>query len=75
MFEDIGAPELILILVVIMIFFGVGKLPEVGKNLGKAINSFKKAQRGDFDDEEDVKEVEEESTAAPVKAKSRKSKA
>jgi sec-independent protein translocase protein TatA len=53
MFGDIGAPEIILILVIIMIFFGVGKLPEVGQSLGKAIRNFKKAQIEDSDKKED----------------------
>ncbi len=51
MFKSLGAPEIILILVIILIFFGVGKLPQVGESIGKAIRSFKKAQSGD--DEED----------------------
>lgn len=40
-----GPTELILILVIIMIFFGVGKLPEVGKALGSSIKAFKEAQK------------------------------
>jgi len=43
----LGATELILILAVIMIVFGVGKLPQVGEGLGKAIKSFKKATEED----------------------------
>ncbi|HEX3031813.1 MAG TPA: twin-arginine translocase TatA/TatE family subunit [Bacillota bacterium] len=39
----LGVPELILILVVALIIFGPGKLPEVGKALGKGISEFKKA--------------------------------
>ena len=49
-FALIGVPghwELILILVLVMIFFGVGKLPEVGKALGKSLQQFKKAQKDD----------------------------
>jgi sec-independent protein translocase protein TatA len=38
----LGMPELIVILVVILILFGVGKLPEIGAGLGKAIRGFKK---------------------------------
>ncbi len=37
----IGMPELIVILVIIMIIFGAGKLPEIGGGLGKAIRNFK----------------------------------
>jgi sec-independent protein translocase protein TatA len=39
----IGMPELIIILVIILIIFGAGKLPEIGAGLGKAIKNFKKA--------------------------------
>jgi sec-independent protein translocase protein TatA len=44
----IGVPghwELILILVLVMIFFGAGKLPEVAKAVGKSIKTFKNAQK------------------------------
>ena len=40
----IGLPELILILVVGLIVFGPGKLPEVGRALGRGLREFKKAQ-------------------------------
>ncbi|HBO84225.1 MAG: hypothetical protein A2073_03180 [Deltaproteobacteria bacterium GWC2_42_11] len=39
----LGMPELIIILVIILIIFGVGKLPQIGAGLGQAIKSFKKA--------------------------------
>ena len=39
----IGIPELIIILVIILIIFGAGKLPEIGAGLGKGIKNFKKA--------------------------------
>lgn len=39
----LGTTELILILVIILIIFGVGKLPEIGTGMGKAIKNFKKA--------------------------------
>lgn len=37
----IGMPELIIILVIILVIFGAGKLPEIGSGLGKAIKGFK----------------------------------
>jgi sec-independent protein translocase protein TatA len=43
MLGNIGIPELILILVVALIIFGPGKLPEIGKSLGKSIGEFKEA--------------------------------
>lgn len=39
----IGMPELLIILVIILIIFGAGKLPEIGAGMGKAIKNFKKA--------------------------------
>lgn len=54
---SIGMPELVLILVVVLIVFGVGRLPEVGGALGKSIREFRKAST--IDDEEQPKEVAE----------------
>jgi len=42
MFRNIGVPELILILIILLIIFGAGKLPEIARSLGKAIKEFKK---------------------------------
>jgi TatA/E family protein of Tat protein translocase len=43
MFGTIGGGELFLILVIALIVFGPSKLPEIGKNLGKALGEFKRA--------------------------------
>lgn len=47
---NIGPWELMLILVIALIIFGPGKLPDVGKALGKALGEFKKASQGLSDD-------------------------
>ena len=39
----IGMQELLIILVIVLIIFGAGKLPEIGSALGKSINNFKKS--------------------------------
>jgi sec-independent protein translocase protein TatA len=39
----LGVPELLIILVIVVIIFGAGKLPEIGGGIGKAIKSFKKS--------------------------------
>ncbi len=39
----IGMPELLIILVIILIIFGAGKLPEIGGAIGKGIKNFKKS--------------------------------
>ena len=41
----IGMPELIVILVIILIIFGAGKLPEIGGAIGKGIKNFKTATK------------------------------
>jgi len=51
---NIGLWELILILVIVLVIFGPGKLPKVGESIGKALNSFKKAREED-DEETDAK--------------------
>jgi sec-independent protein translocase protein TatA len=38
---SIGMPELMVIMVIVLIVFGAGKLPQIGENLGKAIKNFK----------------------------------
>ena len=42
-----GIWEIVLILVIILIVFGVGKLPQVGNAIGKGIRSFKRGQSGE----------------------------
>ncbi len=54
----IGMPELIIILVIILIIFGAGKLPEIGAGMGKAIRNFKGAT--DEDEKKEAEKIEEE---------------
>jgi sec-independent protein translocase protein TatA len=61
----IGPWEIALVLVIILIVFGVGKLPQVGGAIGKGLRAFKRGQRGE--DEE-----EEEEEAKPKKTTRRK---
>ena len=62
-FRSFGPLEIGLIVLVILIFFGVGKLPQVGGAIGKGIRAFRKGQRGE--DAED--EAEEEKQIAKRK--------
>lgn len=50
---NIGAPELILILVILLLLFGARRLPEIGRSLGKSLGEFKKGM------EEARKELED----------------
>ena len=48
----IGMPELIIILVIILIIFGAGKLPEIGAGMGKAIRNFKSSTKDEAQEKE-----------------------
>ncbi|MFC2010861.1 twin-arginine translocase TatA/TatE family subunit [Chloroflexota bacterium] len=50
-----GPWEIVLILVIILIVFGVGKLPQVGGAIGKGFHAFRKGQSGEEDVEESPK--------------------
>jgi sec-independent protein translocase protein TatA len=54
----IGPLEIILILVIVLIIFGVGRLSEVGTGLGKGIRNFKKAMSGQDDEKAEDKSAE-----------------
>jgi sec-independent protein translocase protein TatA len=47
MFRQFGPMEIRLILLIILIVFGVGKLPQVGGAIGKGIHEFRKSSHGD----------------------------
>jgi sec-independent protein translocase protein TatA len=62
-FQNFGIAQIAIILVIVLLLFGVGKLPQVGKGMGQAINEFKSAvgskdeksdsDTGDSDDSND----------------------
>jgi sec-independent protein translocase protein TatA len=55
-----GMPELIIILVIVLVVFGAGRLPEIGSAFGKSIKNFKKASEGK--DEIEIKARKEDET-------------
>ncbi len=58
----IGMPELIIILVIILIIFGAGKLPEIGGGMGKAISSFKRGVRDEDKNKSEPEKIAETET-------------
>jgi len=55
----IGFPELMIILVIIMIIFGAGKLPEIGSAFGNSIKNFKKSMK-------EAEEIQESANIEPT---------
>lgn len=47
--------HLVLILIVVLIIFGPGKLPDVGKAVGKTIREFKRSTQADIEEQEETK--------------------
>ncbi len=56
MFETIGVPELLIILVIVVLLFGAGRVGRLGKDLGTSVKEFRRAMTDD------------ESTSNPVAA-------
>lgn len=61
---NIGAPELIIILVIALLILGPGKLPEVGASIGKSIREFRKASS----DVQDAVKVNVDTSPLPATA-------
>ncbi|MGD9807587.1 MAG: twin-arginine translocase TatA/TatE family subunit [Deferribacterales bacterium] len=60
----LGSQEIIIILLIAVVLFGAGKLPQIGEGMGKAIKNFKKAAKDadeavDITPEEDKKKISE----------------
>jgi sec-independent protein translocase protein TatA len=65
MFGSLGFTELILILFIVLIIFGAGKLPQLGEGVGKAIRGFKKSVHEGDAIEAEAQAAQQQTTAAP----------
>ena len=54
---NIGTTELVLFLLIILIIFGAGKLPQVGESLGKAVKGFRETQKEIENTKEELKDA------------------
>ena len=70
----LGTTELIIILVIVLVIFGAGKLPEVGGALGKGIRNFRRASKGE-EDMDVTPEAERSEKRAPLQDQSESSQA
>ena len=59
---NLGAPELIIIALVILLLFGATRLPKLGRSMGQSIKGFKQGLNDDADDDEIV-DVKRDATA------------
>jgi len=65
MLGPIGVTELIIILVIVVILFGVNKLPKLGKGLGDGIRNFKESMRAGQDDASSDKRSNDDTPSEP----------
>ena len=54
MFGSLGLPELLIILAIVILIFGVNKLPRLGKGLGEGIRNFKNSVKTDNNEEDET---------------------
>ena len=69
MFKSFGPWEIALVVLLVLIIFGAGKLPQVGSALGKGIRAFRRGQSGDDGREEDEAELPEPTVAKTARVK------
>jgi sec-independent protein translocase protein TatA len=55
MFGSLGLPELLILLAIVVLIFGVNKLPKLGKGLGEGIRNFKDSVRSESKDSDSDK--------------------
>jgi sec-independent protein translocase protein TatA len=73
---SIGVWQVVIILVIVLIIFGAGKLPHVMGDVAKGIKNFKKGMAEDESESKSKKSIEDSETAeAPVTAKAEKTEA
>lgn len=70
MFGGIGVPEIMIVLLVILLFFGAKRIPELARGIGQGINEFKKASD---DIKKEIEKGEKEGFGSSAKTQSKDS--
>mgnify|MGYP001047238800 CR=1 FL=1 len=68
MFGSLGAPELIIVAVVVILLFGVGKVSGLGRELGTSIKEFRRAVKEDDQQQPPVQQTTTQAPPPPVQA-------
>jgi sec-independent protein translocase protein TatA len=66
---NIGAPELLLVLAIVILIFGASRIPKLGRSMGQSIRGFKQGLKEDVQDEEDEGAVKKVDAAAKTDEK------
>jgi sec-independent protein translocase protein TatA len=68
--QGIGAPELVIILVILLLLFGAKRLPEMARSIGKSTKEFKKGMTEAASEEDEEEEAKAEAEAKQTETKS-----
>ena len=71
MFGSFGLPELLIILAIVVVLFGAGRIAGVGRALGQSVRGFREEVHTDGDDDEDAEEKKTSETVASSEAESK----
>lgn len=65
---NLGWPEIVLVLLIVLIIFGAGKLPQIGSAIGKSIKEFRKAREDEDDKSKDKAAIASSETDSKTKS-------
>jgi sec-independent protein translocase protein TatA len=68
MFSQVGVPELLIVLFIVLLLFGTKRLPGLGRQLGGGLREFKDAIRGKHDDDDDADDGDRDAAPAERRA-------
>jgi sec-independent protein translocase protein TatA len=70
MFNQVGLPEVVIVLAIVLLIFGPKRLPQAGRALGKSMREFKDSISGTHKDDQELDAPSEETKTEPEKSAS-----